>query len=796
MNKYIEQLNKNIITLKDYIQGNVSSIEGIHDKLDSFDKDISDIKNKYITIVSSNNTSNGGEIDPSVLIPLENSVNITQAGLMSSIASSSLIAGQWYLVTDYRTNLPVMGTESDFFLGDVEEIMLLATSANTIASQGYSKSFPDEIIEFNQNVITYLEIKFAEYDDGDNYGDMDITPVTANSFTVNVDLGDPLTWDPDEFYFYGEDYDNEEEMEFEYSDMGTGWTYNQATQTFTFPNAASIPFSFLNGGFYELYVGFASPNVTNGHIVSRRNVKNDVYIESDYRGRKLRRWQSDAVAWSAGTTPALTDRSHSGYIWYSLVSTTDTPSTSSSDWIRLVRTGYVVPTEGMNAKYNIGVDQSDFEDQFMFDVSVLDDEDEKRNINLEIHSDQAGNCNVKFVNGILESTNSKIYTDGPVTINEYVSDSNARIGFAYVNAISRSEIGELNSVIVSNFLVSVKANRIQNCSMYQLVKARFSELVSSAFAGNSNVDDIDVSTFQNNTIHAEYTNVKASVVISCTHMDKVENMSASYVQGNTHTGQLTNVSLAGKFYNNTFTAASVDRLRGFADIYSNTISAGIGGLDISSQFDNNNISGLLIAARIGRCYGNTFTNLTIINTTFNDSFNTNNQTSGTAVRLYNNVFNEAFNGNEFGNLGDTYFYNNVMQSVNTNEFAKRSAGNVTISANIIQAEFNGSDLDNCEFLKNRGGAISGLDLDDASIQRNQFGASWQSTTVSGGTLVYDSVFPTDYNSNTITADLIDANLSEKESPEGATAVLAGAISGQTWVTLGHATLPDGVQMRA
>lgn len=93
-------------------------------------------------------------------------ISITSSDFFTAITNSTLIAGQWYLLTDYQNETPISNVDGAtiYNTGAIEQIYLFATSTNEFHPEGISKTYPDEkvIIEKDVNPET-LELFGYDY---------------------------------------------------------------------------------------------------------------------------------------------------------------------------------------------------------------------------------------------------------------------------------------------------------------------------------------------------------------------------------------------------------------------------------------------------------------------------------------------------------------------------------------------------------------------------------------------------------------------------------------------------------
>jgi hypothetical protein len=142
-------------------------------------------------------TGNGGGV-----------IETTYSGLVGSISSSTLTTGAYYNITNFKTcyDVPeyyVNGDpkgvgEIDYMQGNVEPIMVLATSNNTISSTAYQSDYPNDRIQYdwtwNQTEITsgtcYGRIteRIDEYDNRTDYDHRNIYFSRFQSYNKGLKL--------------------------------------------------------------------------------------------------------------------------------------------------------------------------------------------------------------------------------------------------------------------------------------------------------------------------------------------------------------------------------------------------------------------------------------------------------------------------------------------------------------------------------------------------------------------------------------------------------------------------------
>jgi hypothetical protein len=219
-----------------------------------------------------NGAIQGADIDLSDYAKL--AISTTQANLYDNlIANSLLIPNQWYLVTDYKNetlianssvyrsglcqNLAGNATYPDGSLivdGDGEAIYLRAFSANQLESVGYSKTFPDEIISFQQTVPDYVESGSTANGtlNALSYASANTCVLggsSVNFFELSTNRSLFFSWNNSKYaYAYGDD---------------AGWVYNDGdiviepdtTYTLSFANGTPITLADIPNFYMEYYDG-------------------------------------------------------------------------------------------------------------------------------------------------------------------------------------------------------------------------------------------------------------------------------------------------------------------------------------------------------------------------------------------------------------------------------------------------------------------------------------------------------------------------------------------------------------
>jgi hypothetical protein len=624
---------------------------------------------------------------------------ITLSNLMLAIAGSTLVAGNWYLITDFRTILPILSANPVvFFTGNVEQIFVKALSANTLQRQGVSKTYPDELIEFDPTIINYFNSGWAEYYSGGSGGDWTTTINSSTTFTLSGGSILPAATEWSSFYIFCEDYDDGGDFEYELSDLGTGWDFDEATQQFTLYNLVDVD---LNNDIYMEYeVDWANATVTNGSIKARNNVAKNLYFQGDYRGEKVRRHKTNAPAWVAGSYNLGDTVVHSSYVYGALKPTTETPSVNSRAWVQLFYNDYLMPPtnysiNGVYCQY----DSSNYVDSYIFDLASFDTSTSKLNLKIV---NTVGRVNIYFDADINSSFNATIIASQANTIDGAVYNSNVVLSNCLVKNIYNSKITQ-GSNFISTTLNSCNFGYISGAIFYNLSRT-------------------DIIQGTNNIFRAYSENNIFFYITSTLFGDRCSNNLMFYCTNNDFYNHCDFANVA-KMYNNTFNSNFAYNL-------------------ITGAFYNNIFN--------SNCYRNKFFGSTAYNTFYyvaDNIFNKggNYNTLPTNFNLSGNVINGSFSNNTPTNVGTSWISNNVFNDVAYNTGAGRlkvqhNSGNNSFSnnsfvANLTTIQYNSLGL--------FGGASASYTnyfsaSGDTTIEHNDFsGCTFQKNNIKRGTHTYN-----------------------------------------------------------
>ena len=667
---------------------------------------------------------------------------ITQAELQVRITASTLVAGQWYIITDYQTVGYIRGTTT-MRVGDVEQIMVQASAVNKIRPQGYSVDNPEEIIFFDQSIKKFYVDGAAEYDDGDTDGDWVINPINSTQFTITGDAL-PASSGWTSFYVYIEDYDSGDEFEGDLSNMGTEWSFDETTQTFTLIGA---DVDLTDPVWIEFEVSYPLAQTAEGVVYKRERPKNNLVIADDYRGVLCRRYKCSCTTWTAGTTSANQVRRYGGYIWSTLKSTTDTPSTSSSDWLRMFADDYVL--SDVYANYGIAIygDSSDYQDLPMFTLADLDSLDKVLNINLDSNSD--GNVNIRFVGNITNTTEVDVVMGSyGATIVDGANSLCGVLSRSILGTITDVKITDIDSVVI-NVGTKFSSHTVRNSTCTNLQSSRagymtgtrirgtlsacgIGELNGSLFAGN--VEKLNAIRYFNNKHYGNMTRGNFVESYSNVFNDDVEDVfSSGAFYSNTWASKLLRCQFASKCYSNTLHYWADNSL--FGNVTNNIITGANSNVInniVNGAFDNNNLTHADF-----RLDGNTF-----------GSFERNNG-AGKGI-VTKNSFSSFYKGNKFNAGGTTSFTGNTGVSFGGTtaqgaDFA--TTGDVWIDNNFFGGYVKYLDIDSGAQLTNNTflGNTSTFDLKNSGqFNENEIGTKFDSNTCDG-VIVEKCKFPSSYS---------------------------------------------------
>jgi hypothetical protein len=227
-------------------------------------------------------------IAPDVFLPatldLSKAVEVTVAEFSTKINTSELIAGRWYLLTDFRHYDFIRQTSPvEYVLGNTEQIMVMADSANSFNKVGYSVTYKGEVVSIRARNLTYS----FNYSDGVPSGQVIVSIVDSTHLSL-TDNGNVLPCFFTRNNFNLNVYDNDTGTFFEYnsSNYGTHWTVDESgavtllITTFTNNEEKYIEYSLNDGNTGDQEIEITGPATLRlvGPITSLEN-QPDFYLE-------------------------------------------------------------------------------------------------------------------------------------------------------------------------------------------------------------------------------------------------------------------------------------------------------------------------------------------------------------------------------------------------------------------------------------------------------------------------------------------------------------------------------------
>ena len=307
----------------------------------------------------------------------EFSISVTMDELLNPTtglkATSQLIPNQWYLITDYQTQALVGNTgdgviPGELYVGDVERILVRATSVDSLAVEGYSVDNPFESIRFYPNPDAVKENWSYSNEDGSDTGSITTTDYDTDWFSIS----ETGAYDTSDFYV--EIWDAVNEVEFYGDQTGLGVDFTFVDGVFTFINNPGIDFANVftsgYGSYCYIYSAklFANPL---GIIIARYNYGNDFYADVDYRGFKVRSWKANVPNYTAGAKVPGYYCVFNGVIYKCLVATSGSPSPSLGTWQWICNqavTPYPLISD-IGGKAGLVRDLTQYQDSFPFPTS-------------------------------------------------------------------------------------------------------------------------------------------------------------------------------------------------------------------------------------------------------------------------------------------------------------------------------------------------------------------------------------------------------------------------------------------
>lgn len=305
-------------------------------------------------------------------------VDITYANLVTAMWIGTLIPGMKYRITDYATSYRIGATNPyEYATGDVEPLIVTATSTTELSQHAISETNPQDLITFdvNDNAITSNWYWYYDYTGSEVGATFLLTVTGANTFTVGWDL----IFDND-LYLYWED-DDGVYFDFRWGDYWVEWTYvdlgwnvyeitltnytGDLTNITTWPNES---------GWFEFDSNYSILERT-GNIIYRKDTVKMIETDYDFRAVTSRRWKIDLTGktWVGWTSYALYDwvvYNQSIYMCIRDHATSETPTASNSSyWIKVLNAGngYVLSQSTQQFWYCVfTADSLDYQDYHTF----------------------------------------------------------------------------------------------------------------------------------------------------------------------------------------------------------------------------------------------------------------------------------------------------------------------------------------------------------------------------------------------------------------------------------------------
>lgn len=232
-------------------------------------------------------------------------VDTTYANLETIKNSGTLVPWMKYKITDFQNISPLGNVSGEYVTGDLEEIIVTATSTTELSKKAISMQYPQDDITYdfdNNAVIGYWRGYIEQW-----YSEWDFPPVVtgANTFTVS------MPWElieNSDIEMFGED-DNGVYFERYFSDLWTERSYvdlwgnvyeitltnytGDLTNIDTWPNGS---------GYIEIYIDYVAIS-RNGYIEYRKDTVKNIETNYDFRTCKSRVWNIDThwKSWNSGT---------------------------------------------------------------------------------------------------------------------------------------------------------------------------------------------------------------------------------------------------------------------------------------------------------------------------------------------------------------------------------------------------------------------------------------------------------------------------------------------------------------
>lgn len=392
-------------------------------------------------------------------------VDITYSALKGLRDGSSLVAGQPYRITDFRTinkdwSFDIINT------ADIEPLVMTAVSSNVLNKSVQSDLFPHELVIYDIDYAEESDLVYGDYEyDGVEWTIYDgpaISDVTTNSYVIDIAYSSIVV--NDEFLIDIED--NVESDSFDEFSVGTDVLITDdgtGKAKFTFPNTL-VDFTDTYVWIYMEYYGATFSPM--GRIQFRRNHERDIETMFDFRGVKQGRTKPNLTAidaWSDATAYIKGNIVKYGTsVWKCMTPITGVgtyPTLTSDYWIVVLENTDTVYNMPSNQLLYLGI-QNDTSDIQMLPVfGAISTVDDTVSFSLE----QYEKIYVYSENNIFNFYDNKycygVSILGTATLNTISGDVRNMTLTATSNGNIFSPLGRVNDV---EFLSRVNQNTIKN----------------------------------------------------------------------------------------------------------------------------------------------------------------------------------------------------------------------------------------------------------------------------------------------------------------------------------------------
>ncbi|MEI6529673.1 MAG: hypothetical protein WCN88_04770 [Candidatus Falkowbacteria bacterium] len=720
------------------------------------------------TVITDNTITGKGTTDNPLHAALDSyaklSISVTMDELLNAItglkATSQLIPNQWYKITDYQTLSFIAGTNV-LYTAPVEQIYVQALDVNQIGQKGFSATYTDEEIKFT-TVVSALTEEIS-YANESGYDSSNITTTGYGTDWFSVSETGPYSQD----YFYLEGYDGDTDVSF-YADQSTlniDFTFENGI--FTWINNPGVSFesiftpdspSYIYMNWYKVY---ANPL---GIIRARYNTVTDFYVDTDYRGVKVRNYKFLASAYVSGAHTAGYICTQSNQVWLCILATSTTPSINGFWTLLSSQTSSEYPLAGdfYSGGFNVSKDINQYIDRAPFQFQCYTG---------------TGKCNSSFTgawNGFnlyvaQFPLNAKVDW-GMSTANIVIRN----VGNAELHLVGNNTFDDVQNTLLyssDSIAYTISGNtflKITSSILYNMSYSAGINIVNTLFAGSSQYNTLGsisakmYNSFNNNVMpYAQSVNFKG-----ITEYNNIVYLSA------VNFNSLLSSTNANKIITSTF-GGVVQSCKFVGDVTGNTM------IDGSLSFCN----------FYARVTNNNLTNSANSNTGYNiyGDF-TGNSGAGKITWLYNN----SYGGTQYCTFtGDnSQSYNNYYSGLNNCTY---SVGSSLQYQNIVLGSFASNTFANTSSVYNnyfKGDSYSGTY--SGTFRYNEIGDNFNTNILAAG-ITEKNVFPADYSNKTITTlvkytFLGNQTTGNKLIVDGLPTSAAGLPAGSIWNNSGVLTI--------